>query len=268
MNSLRYAPGLGGEPIGLDCKVVAAGAVPKLRSYSLDYDLGSFGVLSVVATARKVEVSVSARKAEADALVGALARDAQATSPGTLTLLGWSQRCLVPEVDVSKVYKGHVTMDLTMLLLDGWWWRERSRYFPRGTSSGGIDLPCDPPHDYGHDSGRAIVTNECDLSAPLAIKFWGPCVNPYILIGDNRHQVDAEVLTGSTLELDARTSRKSVVLTDVAGNQTNAFSGAVREQGAQAFAPLPAGTSEVTWSGLFAFELCWLERRAVPPWVP
>lgn len=268
MDTLHYAPGSGGPAICLDCREVASAAAPKLRSYALEYDLGSFGVSSAVASARKVSLDVVARRAVADELVTALARDAESVRPGTLTLLGWSQRCLVPEVDVSKVYIGHVTLDLTMVLLDGFWWRERSRYFPRGTSSGGIDPPLDPPHDYGHESGRAVVTNDSAMVAPLMLRYWGPCVNPYVLVGENRHQVNVELTTGSVLTIDAREARKSVTLANAQGVESNAFSGAVREDGAQAFAPLPVGDTEVTWSGAFAFELTWRERRVVPPWVP
>ena len=267
MDTLYYAPGTGGDVVALDCSVVASGAAPDLRSYAYDYELGSFGVQSVITGARKAEITVHARKTSADALVSALARDAGATVPGTITLLGWSQRCLVPEIEVSKVYKGHVKLSLTMLLLDGWWWREKGRYFPRGTSSGGIDLPTDPPHDYGHESGRAVITNAADVAAPLCITYWGPCVNPYVLIGDNRHQVNVEVRTGSTLVLDALGPRKAVTLEDVSGSRTNVFSATVREDGAQAFDSLPAGDSEITWSGAFAFRVDWRERRAAPPWV-
>lgn len=267
MNRLTYVSGASGASYSLDSNVVAVGAGASLRSYDWDYDLGRMGISSVVSGARDVTLSLGARKSAADELLTALAVDMELQKPGKLGLDGWQQRCLVPKAETNHVYHGHVTLSLTCVLLDGWWWRESSRYFPRGISSGGIDLPVDHDYDLGHDSGRAVLSNASLLPAPLRITYWGPCVNPYVMLGGNRYQVDVEVRTGSTLVIDAMDAAKTVTLYDSAGNGASAFSGAVRENGAMAFERLPSGDNEVRWSGLFAFQVDWRERRVMPPWV-
>lgn len=237
-----------------------------LRGHAWEYELGTNSLRSAVSIAREAEFVLTAPFADADELLAVFAADVEAATPGRMVAGGWSQRAFVVASQPADVYRGEVALTMTALLLDGWWWREQSRTFPRGISAGGIDLPTDHDYDLGHDSGRAVLENSGLVPAPVRITYWGPCVDPYVIIGGNRYQVDASVSTGSTLVIDAMDAAKTVTLYDAAGNGSNAFSGVVREDGAMAFLPLPVGSNEVRWSGLFMFRVDWRERRVTSPW--
>lgn len=266
MARITYVSGTDGTEWSLEGPQAFAGTAAGMRSYGWGYELASHGIANAGAVAREVQMELVAAAETADGIAAAWSSDLEAMEPGTVTVCGWSQRCLFVGVSTEWLHGGNVGLTATCVLLDGWWWREQRRYFPRGTSSGGIDHPYDYPNDLGHDSGRAVLENESVVGAPARIKFWGPCVNPYVVVGDNRYEADAEVRTGHTLVLDGTGAVKSATLYDEQGNGTNVFLCAVREEGAQAFAPLALGSSEVTWAGTFAFEVVWRERRAVPPW--
>lgn len=270
MNRLTYAPGMGGDTLSLDCRVMSSGAAQGLRSYEWDYDLGAHSVIAAANVARSVSLRVDAQKSLADALITTLARDVEYNQTGTLTLDGWHQRAVVPKVSTDEVYRGHVTLVLSVVLLDGYWWREVSKELFAKVSSGGLDYPHDHPHDLGHSSGRSVIHVGGGLPAPTRITFRGPCTNPYVIVAGNRYEVDVSVPSGSMVVLDSMGTRPTAILYDQYGNGIDKFSLAVRDGGqgggSYAYEPFPAGSHEVTWSGGFGMELAWREREVSPPW--
>ena len=89
-------------------------------------------------------------------------------------------------------------------------------------------------------------------------------MNPYVIIGDNRYQVDATVPDRGLLVIDGR--NRTIVSYDEYGRSESAFSRGVRSDGANVFANVPAGSSPVSWGGGFGFDVTLVEERSEPAW--
>ena len=131
-----------------------------------------------------------------------------------------------------------------------------------------LDYPHNYPHDYQATSSTADVTPSVLTPSDVYLAVFGPAVNPYVIVGGNRYQVNVTVPAGGYLTVDGR--KKSILLTLADGTVQNVFSSGVRGSGAGGgsyiFERIPAGTSEVTYDGSFGFDLGWYEEEGEPPW--
>ena len=153
-----------------------------------------------------------------------------------------------------------------MLLLDGLWWREKSRHFVVGLDSSGLNHDYNFEYNLNFSVGKGSITVDSGLGALPRITFYGPCTNPYVTVAGNRYQVNESLQSGFSVTADATGSRKTITKSDAYGNKTSVFSSGVRGSGTDIFATLPNGVHEVGWSGAFAFDLAWREMDTEPPW--
>ena len=131
-----------------------------------------------------------------------------------------------------------------------------------------LDYPHNYPHDYQATSSTADVTPSVLTPSDVYLAVYGPAVNPYVIVGGNRYQVNVTVPSGGYLVVDGRDKTINLTLAD--GTVQNVFSSGVRGGGAGGgsyiFERVPAGTSEVTYDGSFGFDLGWYEEEGEPPW--
>lgn len=134
------------------------------------------------------------------------------------------------------------------------------------------DAYLDYPHNYEYDfqatSSTGNITPSVLTPSDVYLAVFGPAVNPYVIVGGNRYQVNVTVPSGGYLVVDGRD--KTIQLTLADGTVQNVFSSGVRGGGAGGgsyiFERIPAGTSEVTYDGSFGFDLGWYEEEGEPPW--
>ena len=134
------------------------------------------------------------------------------------------------------------------------------------------DLYLDYPHDYQYDYQKTSYTESVTPSvltpSDVHLVIYGPAVNPYVIVGGNRYQVNVTVPSGGYVIVDGRDKTINLTLAD--GTVQNVFSSGVRGGGAgdgtYIFEKIPAGTSEVTYDGSFGFDLGWYEEEGEPPW--
>lgn len=165
-----------------------------------------------------------------------------------------------------------VETQLTIVLADGVWRRPTMTHFTPRYDSGTADL--DYPYDYPHDfAGMALgaeIVNDTSIPQPVKLTIFGPCTNPYVIIGTNRYEVDVTVPSGSRLEIDGTGDVRTVTMVSGTGLATNCFAQAVRgsgkDSGRYVFQPLAPGTQSVSWPGGFQFDLTVCEERSEPPW--
>lgn len=130
----------------------------------------------------------------------------------------------------------------------------------------------DYPHDYSYDYQKTSYTGDITPSvltpSDVHLVIYGPAVNPYVIVGGNRYQVNVTVPSGGYVVVDGRD--KTIMLTLADGTVQNVFSSGVRGGGSgggtYVFEKVPAGTSEVTYDGSFGFDLGWYEEEGEPPW--
>ena len=199
--------------------------------------------------------------------------DMAAGTPGTLVADGeWETRAWIAKSEPQSITPTMVETQLTIVLADGVWRRGTTEHHdPRADKAGGdLDYPYDYPHDYAGMSILDTVANATGMPQPVKLTIFGPCVNPYIIIGTNRYEVDATIPAGSRLEIDAASDSRTVTMISDTGLRTNLFGKAVRGtgrgSGTYIFEPLPPGTSTISWAGGFKFDLTAIEERSEPPW--
>lgn len=271
MHRAYYLPGIGGDPVGLDGDEIFIGDGEGLHRHARTYELSGKSILGLVLNAQEAAITCTGTHEALDRLRRVTDADASAKRPGTILIDGsWSQRCYVVASETSEAYYGHAAVDVTLVMLDGVWSREQSRHFVSGLTEDGLDLPFDFPFDLSFSTGKGSIEVESPSGASPRIVFYGPCVNPYVIIGSNLYGVQATVPSGSQAIIDSTTTQPSAVIRDAYGNEQSIFSKAIRDGGidggSYAFALLPAGILDVSWSGAFAFDLAWHEHDSEPPW--
>lgn len=271
-SDIVYVSGVGGDAYRLNDGIYV-GRPSDLFSREWSYSIGYASVSSVTRKARKAKLKAFfADVAKADAFRRACDRDVSRGVAGTLSVDGWSQRCMVMESEADTVSEGFFTADLTVVLLDGVWRRGHELSFERSAPAevGGdyLDLPYDLPYDLGPRSASDLFSTSEWGACPVRLVVHGPCANPAIRIDGNVYRVDAAVYEGCRLVVDPLARTVSIVDRD--GREFDVFPAAHRGEGLGSgeyiFEPAGPGRHKVDWDGSFRFELAWYEEEGEPPW--
>lgn len=274
MRTLSYVSGATGESIGFEGPLYGE-TLTGLRARIWDYSRASRGMTGITRKAREATVTVKIHDSPETLNLLRRLSDADMASgnPGTLIADGeWEAKAWITKSEPQSITPTMVETQLTIVLADGVWRRGTTEHHdPRVDKAGGdLDYPYDYPHDYAGMSILDTVTNATGMPQPVKLTIFGPCVNPYIIIGTNRYEVDATIPAGSRLEIDAASDSRTVTMISDTGLRTNLFGKAVRGtgrgSGTYIFEPLPPGMSTISWSGGFKFDLTAIEERSEPPW--
>lgn len=274
MQSLEYRCTATGERIGFEGPLYGE-TLAGLRGRAWDYSLAARGLTGVTRKTREETVTVKIHDSPAtlDLLARLADADMAAGTPGALVADGeWETRAWIAKSAPQSITPTMVETQLTFVLLDGVWRRETTEHHDPRTdkSDSWLDHPYDYPHDYSGMSILDTVANPGGTPLPIRLTVFGPCVNPGVIIGSNRYEVDATIPAGSRLEIDGAADARTVVMISDTGLRTNLFAKAVRGtgrgSGTYIFEPLPTGTSTISWAGGFEFDLTVIEERGETPW--
>lgn len=272
MSRLAYESATGPEAVSLDGPAIFAGTACALRGRQLSYTLGTRGAGGISRRAREVSLDITSVDAAAlDALGEVLDRDAAAGEPGSLVVDGvWRTGALAVAQDVKRVSPWSVSAALKLVLADGVWRRRKTTEFAAPVASGpaGLDLPCDLPCDLGSPPARSVLSVGGRAPAWARITVYGPAINPSVVIGANRYQVDATVPAGGYMVVDGMAGTVEVVdgNGDVASVFAKAHRGGGAGRGEYIFEKIAPGEHEVSWSRGFGFDVTVYEERGEPPW--
>ena len=275
MHRLSYVSGTGGAEVSLDCRSALAGTAAGIRGREWGYTIGHLSLSGATRGSRECSLSVTfLDRSSADKLRRLADRDMAKGTPGSLSMDGWAQRAYIAKAEPSSISRDHVTMSLTVVLLDGVWRKGHTVSFEPLTATSGdgefLDLPYDLPYDLGVPSTRSYIDVGEWGAAPLKFTVYGPAVNPAIRIDGNWYKVDLTIPEGGYLVIDPLAVPRSVTLVNADGSTVDAFSKARRGEGLGSgeyvFQPASAGTHEVDWDKSFGFDLTWYEEEGEPPW--
>lgn len=272
-NQARYIAS-NGEVVELDGPTTWIGTAEQLLSDEWSYTLGYRDISGVNRDAKEVEVEACFKNnEEANKLRLLRNMDIRNGMPGTLEVKGLIQRAYIVKSTPSEIMRTHHRETLTIVLLDGMWgkWAE-SEFWPTESDPDTeyLDLPTDVLFDVMPPSALDYLTNESDIPAPFKLTIYGPCVNPYITIGDNRYEIIANIPAGARVEIDSQSFPRTITLISSAGDRTDLFSAGTRGEGEGSgeyiFEPIKPGYNSVAWPGGFGFDLEWYEQKEVPEW--
>lgn len=273
-SKLSYTSGTGRQTVQMDAMPVLVGSGEDMRGREWDYTLGYRGITGASRPAREVELDAWVfDRGQADEMRRVFDRDVAMGTPGTLTVAGrWTQRAYVTAADVRGIYGPAIAQRLTVVLLDGAWRREYMTSFLVDEGGGGSYGYLDYAHDYAYDYSVPpkpdYVESTSYMPSPIRLVIYGPVLNPAITIGGNLYQVNTDVPSGGYVVVDG--IDRAIASVTANGTVTNIFNAGVRGTGegggSYIFQPLPTGTSSVSWSKTFAFDLYYYDEEGEPPW--
>ena len=130
-------------------------------------------------------------------------------------------------------------------------------------AGGNLDYPIDFPHDYASGLTEKTIKNNALSASDFKLTIWGGCVDPYVFVGGHLYKVNYTLQDAETLTIDSM--QKKIYVTHDDGTTTNVFR--FRERSSYIFEKIPVGSSHVSWSGDFSFQITLFEERSEPLWI-
>lgn len=212
--------------------------------------------------------STYSRRARIDAFHSAIERDVRDLKTGRLTWRDWYLDCYIISSSTHPEQETNYTAnDVNIFAPYPFWLKDETISF----SSQEYDPATYPwlDYNYGYDYdfmpdpvGVSQVVVDTPGSCEFKLIMFGPAAPPSVKIGGIWRSADVALDTGDYLAIDSRT--KTVIITRSNGDLVNAFN--YRNKTQSVFTPIPAGTSEILWSGEFGFDLTVFKERSEPAW--
>lgn len=259
-----------GDVVDLDCPAASTHGGLQMMGTSWEYDLGERSISSVARAAREARVTALVTDPAAyDLMRRVFDRDVQTGEPGAMASGEWEQRAYVTGMSPSDRYRGRGSVELTVVLLDGVWRRERTTSYLPSAATGGdwLDYPHDAPYDYMATPAPEAVHGAEWGESPCRLTIYGPATDPAVTIAGNRYAADLTLPAGSRLVIDglARTVEEVTSTGLVFNRFSSARRGSGLGSGEYCFQPVPPGESSLSWSGAFGFDLTIYEEEGEPP---
>lgn len=119
------------------------------------------------------------------------------------------------------------------------------------------------PYRYSLNAGENYIENTHYTECAFKLKIYGPCINPYIIIGENRYQVWTVLTSGEWLEIDSIHKKIYKVMSN--GVRDNLFN--ERDKQSSVFKKISPGKQRVLSPGAFDFQIILYEERSEPRWI-
>ena len=263
-----------GEVIQLDNRPVLIGTAEELRSNYWSYEVGYKSLNSVTRKAREASIDACfASNEKADQLRKLADYDVSHNTPGKFYIDDWFQRVFIVGSEASEIARTRHTETLKIVLLDGVWSKlHTASFFPveNDPDTEYLDLPTDVSFDVAPSAGISAIKNISMEPSPVKLTFFGPAVNPYLIIGNNRYALNITIQDGARVEVDGTIYPRTIKLIAANGDTTDVFGSGERGDGAGSgeyiFEKIQSGYQSVNWPGGFGVDVGWLEQQGATPW--
>lgn len=157
---------------------------------------------------------------------------------------------------------------LTILADKPVWIREETKeFFPQSEVPAPEDGFLDYEYDYQYDyTSQKIGTSDWYIDhyqpSEFEMTIFGPCVNPRILIEGYPYEVFDTLENNEYIVIDSR--QNSVIKHLSNGTVQDLYDLRAKEE--SVFEPIPSGYLNLSWSGLFGFEITLYIERGEPRW--
>ena len=204
----------------------------------------------------------------ANALTAITEADIMSGEPGRLYIDDQYIVCYLAVGSTVEQYshRAHfATKRLRVLVVEPYWCTEVSTVFnvvehETDTTGKKYDLR----YAYRYGSGYSVnnLYNNHYAPAPAIISIYGAVENPSVTIAGNVYNVDVQLAATARLVIDQ--VKHKIYTVSSGGAQTNVFNS--RNKSYDVFTPIPAGVSQVLYSGEFKFEVTLVLQRSEPLW--
>lgn len=146
------------------------------------------------------------------------------------------------------------------------WFKEQSQIITPVVAAGGIDFPVEYPFDLENSFTQQTLLQDYFQPVDFRIKVDAvekEIINPAVVIGANRYQVNVNVPVAHSLIIDSLT--KEVYLISNTGLITNVL----HHRNKEIFTKIAPGNQSISWDNenAFSFELTTYKERSEPEWI-
>lgn len=275
MHSITYTSGTTGEVINLNQAQLRAPQIHSMRARAWSYTLSGRKATGRARSASEVELDITSLDYdELTRFVDLADNDFANDKDGILTINGeWFQHVAIGRDQLNGTANPILQqIKMTVILLDGVWRRETVRTVKpcarTQSDQKSLDFPVSFPFDYMRDNAIPPLINHTNVPIPVGFRVYGQAYRPSVRLGSNTYQINTLVPDGAVLTVDP--IRYTVTIKDRSGIVTSVFDKAERGTGEGSgiyiFEKLPAGTTHISWSNAFAFDIITYEERTALPW--
>lgn len=193
--------------------------------------------------------------------------DINQESPGKLSFNGSYVECYIVESSKNNPqrYTNAEVVEFVALVLTPLWITERRYDFSIHTqeeSRDGFKLPMKFPMFFSRNITVPTIDNMKSTETLAEITFYGPAINPSILVGDTPYGIHGTLLNNERFIIDQR--HKTVTKITESGDIINAFS--MRQKTPSVFNPFPKGEHVIGYDGTFSLKIVLFEGSVEPTW--
>lgn len=193
-------------------------------------------------------------------------RDIRRMKPGKLWWNDFYREVFVVESGHESFEELMESVDKTILLISVYpFWIRKStyQYFANSGAVALLDYPMDYGFDYDRPEFIETITNNCIDAANFEIRFYGPCVNPYVIIAGHTYRVYTTLDSGEYAVIDSK--NKKIYQYGTTGEETNIFH--LRDRESYIFEKIPEGLSTVLRPLSVGVDIIIYDERGEPDWI-
>lgn len=199
--------------------------------------------------------------------------DVMNMKPGALVIGEWELSCYIlrSQADMYWLSDRICEFELTVVTEKPNWVRQRTVNYSYevkdDSDSEFLNFPYNFPYNFTRKWAQRRVINEALAPCDFILRVYGAAEDPYVVVADNRYEVEGAIPNGSRLEINSR--EQTIQIIDSVGRTENVYDarklGKVGS-GHYIFEKIPIGYSPILWSKEFSFDLVLFEERGVPEW--
>ena len=197
-------------------------------------------------------------------------RDIRRLKPGKLWWNGFYKEVFAVETnndDFEELFEA-VERSVKFISVYPYWVRKKTfQYLDQSGNEGTLDyddgvLDYDD-FDYDLEEMIEVIENDCVDKANFELKFYGPCQNPSVTIGDHVYEVLTDLETGEYAVVNSLT--KKITQYNVYGEAENIFH--LRSRESYIFEPIPESTATVIRDKSLQLDITIFDERGEPEWI-
>lgn len=196
----------------------------------------------------------------------AFERDVRSVKPGKLWWNDFYKEVFVfasaPE-EFEELYEA-VEMNLTLVSTYPFWVRKTTfNYFAFDGSTGALDYPIDYGFDYDVSDYQEVIQNDFISDANFNIIFYGPCMDPSIMINEHVYEIFMDLGENEYIVVDSLNKKITHFTGD--GTVSNIFY--LRNKESDIFQKIASGTSYIGRNKSIGVDIILFDERGEPEWI-
>lgn len=197
-------------------------------------------------------------------------RDIRRVQPGKIWWNDWYKEVFVVETSNDEFEENFQSIERSLKLLSTKpYWTKETKFQYLDRSEGGGTLDYDDSRldyddfDYDLEELIEVIQNDCIGGAKFELKFYGPCQNPAVTVGNHIYELYTELESGEYAVIDSR--HKTIRKYGAYGEEENIF--ADRNKESYIFQEIPEGTISVSRDKLLKVDITLYDERGEPEWI-